>query len=110
MAKQKPNVIQSASDRGLTLEPHQVILRPLITEKGTHQVERHNTYLFQVHPQATKKDIREAVESLFEVTVTDVRTIHRKGKPKRYKNHKGHHADTKRAIVELSENDRIALF
>lgn len=92
------------------LAAHQIVVRPLITEKGTHLVERHNTYLFQVHPQATKADVKKAVEELFDVHVLDVRTIRRKGKPKRYKMHQAHKADTKRALVELSENDRIALF
>lgn len=102
--------VQKPSAGRLDLAPHQVVVRPLITEKGTHLVERHNTYLFQVHPQATKGDIRKAVEALFDVHVVDVRTIHRKGKPKRYKMHKAHKSDTKRALVQLSENDRIALF
>lgn len=108
--KQATSNVPSASARGLFLEPYQVIVRPLITEKGTHLVERHNTYLFQVHPAATKGDIKRAIEALFDVTVMDVRTISRKGKPKRYKMRVSHQSDTKRALVTLSENDRIALF
>jgi large subunit ribosomal protein L23 len=108
--KTKSKQVLSASDAGLELDPHQIVLRPLITEKGTHLVERHNTYLFQVHPKATKGDVKRAVEALFDVSVVDVRTIRRKGKPRRYRNHASRRPDTKRALVELSENDRIALF
>ena len=51
------------------LESHQVILRPLVTEKGVHRAGRHNQYAFEVHPLATKIDIRKAVEELFNVVV-----------------------------------------
>lgn len=110
MANTQPAAGQKRAPKGPQLESHQVIIRPLITEKGTHLVERYNTYLFQVHPQATKDQIKRAVEHLFEVTVDDVRTIKRKGKPRRYRNHMSHRSDSKRALVKLTENDRIALF
>lgn len=96
--------------KGPDLQPYQVVIRPLITEKGTHMVERHNTYLFQVHPLANKEEIKSAIEQLFDVSVVDVRTIKRRGKPRRYKQMRKHHSDTKRALVKLSEDDRIALF
>lgn len=99
-----------APKTGLTLEPHQIVIRPLVTEKGTHLVERYNTYLFQVHAQATKEEIGKAVEELFDVKVVDVRTMNRKGKPKRFKMKMSHLQDVKRALVKLSENDRITLF
>jgi large subunit ribosomal protein L23 len=95
---------------GLQLEPHQIVLRPLVTEKGTHQSERYNVYPFEVHPQATKPDIKRAVESLWHVRVTKVRTQTRKGKPRRHKMHVGHTTDWKKAIVELHPEDRIAFF
>lgn len=110
MAKVAAKQKKSAAPKGPALEAHQVIVRPLVTEKGTHLVERYNTYLFQVHPQATKSQIKGAVEVLFEVSVEEVRTIKRKGKPRRYRQRQVHRADTKRALVKLSENDRIALF
>jgi large subunit ribosomal protein L23 len=96
--------------KGLKLEAHQVVIRPLVTEKGTHLVERYNTYLFQVHPQATKLQIKEAVEQLFDVSVAGVRTVNRKGKPRRYKQRKSYRSDLKRALVKLAGDDRIALF
>jgi large subunit ribosomal protein L23 len=110
MSKSATDSKPSPAPKGPKLESHQVIIRPLVTEKGTHLVERYNTYLFQVHPQATKLQIQHAVEALFDVRVADVRTMKRKGKPRRYKNHASHRSDSKRALVRLAEEDRIALF
>lgn len=95
---------------GIVLEPHQVIVRPLVTEKGVHQSEKYNAYAFQVHPQANKLAIREAVQSLWNVRVVAVRTQTRKGKPRRNRLNQGHTGDWKKAIVQLHEDDRIAFF
>lgn len=96
--------------RGLQLLPYQVIVRPLVTEKGTHQSERHNAYSFEVHPQASKIDVRNAVEELWNVRVVDVRTQNRKGKPRRHKMSKGVTSDWKKAIVKLHPDDKMAFF
>ncbi len=96
--------------RGITLEPHQVILRPLVTEKGTHLSEKLNAYSFEVHPQATKTDIKAAVQQLWEVRVVDVRTQTRVGKPRRHKLVMGHTRSWKKAVVKLHDEDRIAFF
>lgn len=95
---------------GLDLEPDQVVYRPLVTEKGTHQSERYNAYPFEVNPRATKDDIKRAVEALWEVRVIGVRTQNRKGKPRRHKMRLGYTGDWKKAIVELHPEDRIAFF
>jgi large subunit ribosomal protein L23 len=95
---------------GLVLEPHQVILKPLVTEKGMHQSEAHNQYTFQVNPAATKTDVRNAVEKLFEVKVTKVVTQHRRGKPRRYKFTIGRTKNWKKAIVTLPKDQRIEFF
>jgi large subunit ribosomal protein L23 len=95
---------------GLTLEPHQVLIRPLVTEKGTHQSTRHNAYCFEVHPAATKPQIRAAVESLFPVRVEGVRTQLRLGKKRRFRGKPGQLPDWKKAIVQLHEEDRIEFF
>jgi large subunit ribosomal protein L23 len=95
---------------GLKLAPHQVIVRPLVTEKGTHMSQRFNAYPFEVHPQSTKTDIKAAVEALWHVRVVNVRTQTRKGKPRRHKTREGHTTDWKKAIVELHSEDRIAFF
>jgi large subunit ribosomal protein L23 len=94
----------------LELAPHQIIVRPLVTEKGTHQSERHNAYSFEVHPQATKTSIRSAVEELWNVRVVDVRTQNRKGKMRRHKMSKGVQADWKKAVVKLHPDDKMAFF
>ena len=67
----------------IVLEPHQIILRPLVTEKGMHRSTRNNAYAFEVHRLATKADVRRAVHELFNVTVLRVHTQNRKGKPRR---------------------------
>ena len=95
---------------GIELEPHQVIVRPLVTEKGVHQSEKYNAYAFEVHAQATKKDIKDAVQKLWEVRVVAVRTQNRKGKPRRNRLNQGHTGDWKKAIVQLHDDDRIAFF
>jgi len=94
----------------LELDPYQVVLRPLITEKGTHQSTRHNAYTFAVNPLATKEDIKQAVEALFNVKVQRVRTQNRAGKERRTKFRVGQMADWKKAIVTLNEEHRIDFF
>jgi len=94
----------------LQLEPHQVILRPLVTEKGTHLSERFNTYTFAVSTLADKDDIRRSVEQLWNVRVLKVRTQNRVGKPRRHKMSYGRTKDWKKAVVKLHDEDRIAFF
>src|SRR3954454_11300801 len=95
---------------GPALEPYQVILRPLITAKGTHLSERHNAYTFEVNPLATKTEIKEAVEALFDVKVADVRTQNRRGKARRYRLKVGRMRNWKKAIVKLSPEHRIDFY
>ncbi len=95
---------------GVTLEPYQVIRRPLVTEKGTHLSEKLNAYSFEVHPLATKTDIKAAVQQLWDVRVVAVRTQTRVGKPRRHKMVVGHTRSWKKAIVKLHDEDRIAFF
>src|SRR5947207_15885590 len=85
--------------RGPNLEPYQVILQPLITEKGTHQFTHHNAYPFQVNQWATKEQIRAAVEELFGVRVSNVRTQDRLGKKRNYRVRGGRLHNWKYAIV-----------
>src|SRR5919204_4316127 len=93
--------------RGPELEAHQVILRPLVTEKGTHQFTRHNAYPFQVNQWANKEQIKRAVQELFNVRVKKVRTQNRLGKKRRYRVKVGRLPNWKKAIVTLHEEDRI---
>jgi large subunit ribosomal protein L23 len=92
------------------LEPHQVILRPLVTEKGMHRSTRHNAYAFEINPLANKDDVRRAVEHLFNVKVIKVHTQNRKGKPRRTRFRKGYTRDWKKAIVKLDPEHRIDFF
>ena len=64
----------------IVLAPHQIIIRPLVTEKGMHKATRYNAYAFEVNRMAGKDDIRRAVEELFDVKVVCVNTQNRKGK------------------------------
>src|SRR5438128_12621515 len=98
--------LQTAHRTGPELEPHQIVLRPLITEKGTHQFNRYNAYPFEVSRLATKQQIKKAVEALFEVRVLKVRTQNRLGKPKRTRTRVRKQRDWKKAIVTLHDEDR----
>lgn len=94
----------------LHLEPHQIVLRPLVTEKGMHRSTRYNQYAFEINPLADKVDVRRAIEDLFDVKVTKVRTQNRKGKPRRYRFRVGRTKNWKKAIVTLHEDHRIDFF
>ena len=89
--------------RGPELEPYQIVLRPLITEKGQHQsTGRHRAYPFEVNPWATKDEIKAAIEDLFGVQVDKVRTQNRMGKRRRDRRSKlGRQSNWKKAIVTL---------
>jgi len=97
-------------ESGLELRPYQVLLRPLVTEKGTHQSSRYNAYAFQVNPIATKTQIKTAVEELFHVRVEAVRTLNRKGKSRRFRQEMGSLPSWKKAIVTLNDEDKIEFF
>jgi large subunit ribosomal protein L23 len=86
-----------------------LILKPIITEKGTMQMEL-NKYVFDVLPKATKPDIKAAIESLFDVTVVKVNTLTLPRKKRRVGKFVGYKAQYKRAIVTLKDGDSIVLF
>jgi large subunit ribosomal protein L23 len=92
------------------LEPYQVIVRPLVTEKGMHRSTRNNQYAFEINPLATKDDVRRAVEDLFNVKVEKVRTQTRRGKHRRHRFKAGTTKNWKKAIVSLNEEHRIDFF
>ncbi len=85
---------------------YDVILGPHITEKATMASE-HNAVVFKIAGDATKPQVKEAVEALFDVTVTGVNTIVVKGKTKRWKGRPYKRTDTKKAIVTLKDGDSI---
>ena len=91
-------------------DPRDIIIAPIVSEKSYELIEA-GVYTFQVHPSASKPEIRDAVESIWGVDVLKVNTLNRKGKRKRTRgtNRVGSKADTKRAIVTLAAGE-IPLF
>ena len=85
---------------------YDVIIAPVITEKATNASEQ-SKVVFKVTLAATKPQIKEAVEKLFDVKVTAVNTLVRKGKFKRSRGFAGYQSDIKKAIVTLAEGHRI---
>jgi large subunit ribosomal protein L23 len=92
----------------MSIDPkmYDVILSPVITEKATALSEK-NKVVFKVARDATKPQIKAAVEKLFDVQVTAVNTLVRKGKVKRFKGTVGRQSDVKKAIVTLAEGQSI---
>ncbi len=89
---------------------HDIVLQPLLTEKGTRLKEEANQYLFQVATRANKVEIKRAIEELFKVTVVDVHTIRGEGKVKRLGRFKGRQPSWKKAIATLKAGDSIDLY
>jgi large subunit ribosomal protein L23 len=91
-------------------EPHQIIKRPLVTEKSTRQKEAGNQIAFVVDPRANKIQIRQAVEKLFKVKVKAVHTMNLVGKRKRVGRFFGWQSDWKKAVVTLQAGEHIEFF
>jgi large subunit ribosomal protein L23 len=87
-----------------------VIRRPIITEKGNLQKELNNKVTFEVHPDATKQEIKTAVEKFFKVRVLNVHSLNQRGKVKRVGRFLGKRRNWKKAIVTLGPNDQIEFF
>jgi len=103
------------------MDIYHIIRRPLITEKGTHQAQqsheatnslpaRGGSYAFEVHPEASKPMIRQAIEKIYNVRVQSVRTSNRKGKPRRAKFRMTTTSEWKKAVVVLKAEHHIDLF
>ena len=92
-------------------DPRDVIVRPIVSEKSYTLLED-NVYTFEVHPSSSKPEIKDAVESIFGVSVLKVNTLNRKGKRMRNRRNNtfGKRPDRKRALVTLAEGDSIDLF
>jgi large subunit ribosomal protein L23 len=91
------------------MEPSQVIIRPVVSEKS-YVLADAGKYTFRVHDKAHKTQIRQAVEHMFDVKVTDVRTISVKSKPKRRGQTAGRTRSWKKAIVQVRAGDTIPIF
>ena len=95
---------------GSTKSGHRdVIIAPIVSEKSYSLLDN-NAYTFEVHPQANKTEIRQAVEAIWDVKVVNVNTLNRKGKTKRFRFTQGKRSDTKRAVVKLAPGDKIEIF
>src|SRR5207247_10452973 len=102
--RQRPTKIRSLP------KPHVLIVRPLVTEKSSASFQANKTYTFKCHPEATKPQIKAAIETLFKVTVTDVRTLVMRAKRRTYGRYAGTRGPWKKAIVSLKEGDAIQVF
>jgi large subunit ribosomal protein L23 len=91
------------------MEPSQVIVRPVVSEK-TFALAEAGKYTFRVHDRAHKTQIRQAIEELFDVKVLEVRTASVKSKPKRRGHTSGRSRQWKKAIVQVREGDTIPIF
>ncbi len=95
-----------AQSRAIDPRHYDIIRSPVITEKATMASEQ-NQVVFRVRKDATKPQIKSAIESLFDVKVESVNTLVHKGKRKVFRGYKGKQADVKKAIVTLAEGERI---
>lgn len=109
-AKPKKGPLPPGQKTRMMLDPHQVLLRPLVTEKGMHRAEQNNQYSFEVNGLASKDDVRRAVEEMFDVRVLKIRTQNRRGKPRRHRFRWGVTKNWKKAIVTLDQESRIDFF
>ena len=91
-------------------DPRDIIFEPVVSEKSYDLIQDYNTYTFIVDRRANKTEIRQAVESIFEVRVIRVNTMNRKGKVKRTGYKLGKRKDTKRALVSLATGHSIDIF
>jgi large subunit ribosomal protein L23 len=89
---------------------HQVVVRPVVTEKSSAAYQNRKEYAFEVHPEANKHQIRDALEKLFGVTVTAVRTMQMRRHEVTRGRTRGTTPRWKKAIVTLKEGDSIAVF
>ena len=103
------------------MDIYHVIKRPLVTEKGTHQSTQHHdatrwkrarggAFSFEVHPDASKATVKQAIEKIYDVKVLSVRTSNRVGKARRVRYKTGRTAAWKKAVVVLDANSHIDLF
>jgi large subunit ribosomal protein L23 len=89
---------------------HEVIRRPLVTEKGVAKKETERTLCFEVAPEANKVQVKQAVEKLFKVKVAEVRTSNVEGKMRRRGRFSGYRPDWKKAYVKLKEGEKVPDF
>ena len=89
---------------------YDIVRRPLVTEKSTQLKDLFRQYTFEVDPRANKYQIRQAVENIFKVHVTDIKTAVVRGKFRRVGSHQGKRPNWKKAVVTLKEGEKIEFF
>ena len=92
------------------MHPYEVLKRPILTEKTNYQADELSRYAFEVDIRANKVQVRQAVETVFEVTVLNVNIMNVRGKKRRLGRHEGRTPDWKKAVVTLAPGDSIAFF
>lgn len=97
------------------MDIYNTVIRPLVTEKTTHQArgsseKRGGAYSFEVHPEANKAQIRDAIEKIYGVRILSVRTANKMGKLRRYRLRFGRTRQTKKAVVTVDRDSHIDLF
>ncbi len=97
------------------MDIYHTVVRPIVTEKSTHQArttaQQHGgTYSFEVHPEANKVQIKDAIEKIYGVNVVNVRTSNRPGKLRRFRFKYGRTRQVKKAIVTVDRDSHIDLF
>lgn len=92
------------------MEPRDIIISPVISEKSMKLMEENNTYTFEVVKEANKIQIRDAVEEIFNVKVENVNTMNIRGKNRRLGRNEGKRPDWKKAMVRLAAGDQIEIF
>ena len=91
-------------------DPHQILIRPLLTEKVTGLREKLNKIGFLVDRSATKIDVKQAAEEVLKVRIEKVNIIKVKGKKKRLGRHEGKRPDYKKAVISLKQGEKVDLF
>ena len=92
------------------MDMYQVVIKPLVTEKGTMMLSEGNWVTFRVHPDANKIEVREAIQKIFNVSVLQVNTLIVRGKRRRFGKTMGQSKAWKKAMVRLKEGDKIETF
>ena len=92
------------------MDLYQVVIKPLVTEKGTMMLSEGNWVTFRVHPNANKIEVREAIQKIFSVSVLQVNTQIVRGKRRRFGKTMGQSKAWKKAMVRLKEGDKIEIF
>ena len=94
----------------MSKDPHQILIRPLLTEKMTELKDKQNKICFLVSPQANKIEIKQAAEEVLKVKIDSVNIVNIKGKRKRLGRYEGKRSDRKKAILTLKKGEKLELF